>query len=802
MHRLIIVGGGIVGCSVAYHLAKMGWKEVLVVDKGPLFENHGSTSHAPGGMHVVNPSRMMTDLAVYSTQLYGSLKPYEEGRPCFRPVGGIEVAHTQARWTDLKRKHGIATSYGVESHLWSPAQVADCVPILDSSVIRGGFYVPGDANVIGWHVSAALARDSGFEVREKTPVSGLLVEHGKVVGIRTPKGEERAERVLLCSNIWAPVLAATVGVELPLLAAQHQYAVTGPVAQLSEFKEREIVFPIMRHQDYSLYYRQHYDRWGIGNYRHRPLMVDPRKLGETAMMEFTPEDFEVARTATGELFPGTSKPNLERSFNGMFAFTIDGYPILGPTRVPGLWVGTGVWITHAGGVGRVLAEWLDGNCCSWDVAQADVARFHRHQTTRKYIQLRCAQNYREVYDVIHPVQPMSEPRGLRRAPYHHHLVDLGAHFFEAGGWEVPQWYESNAALLDEFQDRIPTRDEWSARHWSPIQGAEHLAVRARGGLFSLAALATLEVRGPGARPYLERMTANRLRSAPDAVTYSAFLNQNGGIRADLTLSEPEPGVFWVYTGGAILPRDMDWLRRHLPADGSVELIDRSSERVALGLWGPRARQVLSALTDHDLSNEAFPYYRAQWLQVGSIPVYAMRISYAGELGWELHTRTEFGLALWETLWPVAREQGMVAAGGGAFDSLRLEKGYRLWGADIDTEHHPFEAGLDFAVKLDQSDFIGRNALQNAKPRVKLCCLTLERGNLLGKEPVLHQGRKVGYVTSANYGYSVGKLIAYAYLPLELAQKGRALEVIYFGEGQPAVVDDDPLYDAQGLRMRA
>jgi glycine cleavage system aminomethyltransferase T/glycine/D-amino acid oxidase-like deaminating enzyme len=802
-YRLIIVGGGIVGSSVAHHLSLLGWEDILVLDKGPLFENDGSTSHAPGGMHLANSSRLMTNFAKYSVEAYKQLDEIEEGNPPVRQVGGIEIAHTPERLEELKRKAGYARAYGVEAHLLTPKELKDKLPFVDESITLGAYYCPTDTNVLGAHVTESLARSAfGATIQIRTPVTELLTRSdGRVIGVKTPEGDFHAENVLLCTNIWAPLLASQVGVKLPLMAAQHQYTVTEPLECLREYKDREIVFPIVRAQDFSVYYRQHWDSWGVGNYRHEPLMVWPRLVGETAMRDFTPEHYEVAKKATADLFPGTREVGLKRAFNGMFAFTLDGFPLMGPTYVPGLWVGTGVWITHAGGVGKTLAEWLDTGTTEWDISEADVARLHSHQTTRTYTELRCSQNYREVYDIIHPRQPLGEPRGLKKAPFHNRLEKLGAHFFESGGWEMPQWYESNKSLLEEFKDDIPPRDEWASRFWSPIQGAEHLAVRKSCGLFSLAALAVIEVRGPGARTYLDGLTANRIAPAP-RLTYTAFLDQNAGIRADLTLVERDEDCFWVFTGGAILPRDLNWLQMHLPEDGSVELVDLSSSMTAVGIWGPKARDILQSVSDAQLSNKKFPFYQARQIDVGTVRVDALRLSYAGELGWELHTLTEHGDALWEALWEAGQAHGLIAAGGGAFDSLRLEKGYRLWGTDMDTEKNPYEAGLGMFVKPDKGYFLGRAALMaNEEPRKKLCCLETSTC-FLGKEPIYHEDLVVGYVTSANYGYSVKKWLAYGYLPVALSEPGQILFLEYFGKQYAARVVEDPVFDPESTRMRS
>ncbi|GIV70668.1 FAD-dependent oxidoreductase [Caldilinea sp.] len=812
--RLVIIGGGIVGCSAAYHLAQLGWRDVIVLDKGALPYNDGSTSHAPGGMHVTNYSRMMTHFAVQSVEIYSRLPDFEPGRPMVRRVGGLEVAYTRERMEDLKRKQGVATSYGVEAHLLTPEETLAHIPLLDPRVIHGSFYAPLDTNVIGWHVAGSLANEAtriaGVQFFQHASVVDIEVRRGHLAAVVTERGRIECEAALLCANIWAPALGEKAGLVIPLLAAQHQYTISTPLPALAEFAQaaggREIVHPILRHQDYSLYFRQHWDAYGIGNYRHEPLMVHPRKLGKTAQLSFTPEHYTVAWRAAQELIPALRGAGLSHAFNGMFAFTVDGFPVMGESAVRGLWTAVGVWITHAGGVGKAIAEWMTYGEPAIDVHEADINRFLPHQKTRRYIDLRCAQNYREVYDIVHPLQPIGEPRNLRLSPFHRRLVEQGAVFFQSAGYEVAQWYEANACLLAKYAARIPQRSGWEARFWSPIQGAEHLEVRNNVGLFNLAALAVIEVRGPGSLAFLEWLCANRIDRPIGKVIYTSLLNARGGIQADLTVVRLGEERFWVITGGALLPRDLAWLERHAPTDGSVQIVDASSAYTAVGLWGPNARRVLEKVTDADVSNAAFPYYTAQEIEIGAIPATALRLSYAGELGWELHTRTEFAAALWDALWEAGRAFEMIAAGAGAFDSLRLEKGYRLWGQDLHPDDTPFEAGLEWAVRLDKGDFIGRQALLQAKAsgvQRRLCCMTFDAPDAmaLGKEPIFVGDRCIGYVTSANYGYAVGRHILYGYLPLAFAAPGTQVEVAYFGVRHRATVAAEPLYDPQMQRLK-
>jgi len=804
--RLVIIGAGIVGSSAAYHFARLGWQDVMVLEKGALFEVDGSSSHAPGGMFLTNPSKMMTEFAKYSRALYGELEL--DGDPCLYPVGGLEVARTAARWHDLRRKQGLAQSYGLESHLISPAEVRAMVPILDETRIHGGFYVPQDAVAKGVRTMAAFTRAAeaaGVSFYGNTTVLNLELKYGRIAAVVTDQGRIEAETVLLCTNIWGPLLAAKLGVNIPLMAAQHLYTVTTPISELAA-EQHELRHPLLRDQDCAMYYRQHGDCYGVGSYRHIPLMVHPEQLERTAIKPFTPEHFETGWQAATELLPPLRNSALQKQFNGMFAFTVDGYPVMGETTVQGLWSCVGLWLTHAGGATKAIAEWMTTGTPSVDLREADITRFQPHQTTRAYVETRCAQNYREVYDLIHPVQPISEPRNVRLSPWHERLVAQGGWFAQSAGWEVALWHQANAPLLERYGERIPQRDSWASQFWSPIQGAEHLAVRDGVGLFNLAALAVIEVAGPGALAFLNGVAANQIDKPVGRLVYTALLNARGGIVTDLTVVRVAPERFWVITGGGVLPHDLAWLQQHAPSDGSVTLTDRSSGLVTLGLWGPHARAVLAKVAEQDVSHAAFPYYTARPLTIGNVPAYALRVSYAGELGWELYCPTEYGRALWDVLWEAGQAEGIIAAGSGAFDSLRLEKGYRLWGADIHTDYTPLEAGLTWAVRLDKGEFLGREALlrqQAAGVTRQLCCLRIDQPGaaLLGKEPICHGDTPVGYVTSANYGYSVGALIAYGYLPSALCAPGTSLNVRYFGEPLPAIVTSEPLFDRTGARMK-
>ncbi|HYT27199.1 MAG TPA: FAD-dependent oxidoreductase, partial [Actinomycetota bacterium] len=715
--RVVVVGAGIVGCSVADHLTQLGWHDVTVVDQGPLPATGGSTSHAPGLVFQTNPSQTMTGFAQYSVRRYGELR--RDGRSCFDPVGSIEVARTPERWTDLARKHGLATSWGVPSQLLSAGQVAERLPLLDPATVLGGFHVPTDGlarAVWAAGAMAELARSRGAVLTGGTRVTGITVDGGRVRAVRTSRGDLDADVVVSCAGMWGPLVGRMAGVRVPLLAFQHQYARTTPVPGLAGATE-EATHPILRDQDRAMYFRQHQDRYGIGSYQHVPLPVRPEDILDPAdapvmpsLMPFTPNDFKQAWADAQELLPALRGTEVAESLNGLFSFTPDGLPLVGESRdVPGFWVAEAVWITHAAGVGKATAEWIAEGAPGTDLRECDLHRFDAFARSPAYVRRRAVQQYDEVYDVIHPQQPMEEPRPLRVSPFHRRQEELGAVFLEAGGWERPQWYEANAALAAGRP--APAPGAWAARYWSPVVAAEHHATRDRVAMYDMTPLKRAVVSGPGAPGLLERLTTGRLDRPPGYVTYALMLDERGGILSDVTVARLGEQRFQVGCNG---PRDLDRLLRHAPPDGSVHVEDTTGGTCCIGLWGPLARDVVQGLSEDDFSDAGFGFFRAREVDVGEVPVTALRLSYVGELGWELYTSADLGLRLWDLLWRAGRPHGVVAGGRGAFNGLRLEKGYRAWGTDMWSEHDPDEAGLGFAVRLDKGDFVGRAALERRR----------------------------------------------------------------------------------------
>ncbi|HRW04219.1 MAG TPA: FAD-dependent oxidoreductase [Caldilineaceae bacterium] len=846
--RLVIIGAGIVGAAAAYHLAQLGWRDILVLDKGNILNNDGSTSHAPGGVVALSHSKLMTQFAQYGAQLYSAIapftpqldqpmSPYGANRNTYNVVGGLDVAIGAEKWLDLVRLEGKAKAFGVEAYLLSPQETHEQLPLLDPKAIRGSIYVPSSALAGGAYLANALLRDAAkngaVQVMGDTPVTDIEVQNGRVVAVQTANPDLSriaCEAVLLCTNIWGPILGEKLGVPIPLMPCEHQYAFTEPLPALARFnpanQQDEVIWPTARIQDIVAYFRQHWNCYGIGNYWHKSRLVAPQALGRTAMNPFTPDDLTQCWEQAQRIFPAFQGKSITQAFNGIFAFPVDGYPLLGEVQgIRGLWTALGSWLTHAGGVGKAIAEWMTHGESEWDLRQVHLHRFHDFQNTPAYLQQISDKNYREVWDPGHPRQPLSEPRNVRLSPFSPRLDALGAVYTTFAGLELANWHESNAELVGQYADQIPAREGFAAAYWSPIQGAEHLATRNNVALFDLTGLSIIEINGSaipnGSAPqvaqrvvdFLNYLCTNQMDKPVGSVIYTCWLSHSGGIRRDLAVARLETDRYWLFVGEGTRMMDLAWVRQIAAEYGDqhggesgLTIIDRSDSYTALGLWGPNARKVLTKVTHSNVENDAFPYFRSRWIDVGYARVLALRVSYAGELGWELHIPTDAALPVWDAIWNAGEEYDLIAAGQGAFDSLRLEKGYRLWGTDIYTEYTPYQAGMGWTVRYNKGDFVGRAACEanRQKPLKKqLICLTATAPDAMafGYEPVFHNDTCIGHITSANYGYSVGRLIAYAYLPVAQSAPGTPLAVEYLGTRWPAVVSNEPLWDPTMARLK-
>jgi dimethylglycine oxidase len=807
MPKIVIIGAGIVGCALADELTERGYRDVVVIEKGKLWRPGGSTSHAPGVVFQTNGSRTMAQFARQTVKKLHGLR--HSGETCFLKVGSLELATTPDRLADLHRRAGLAMTAGIKGCVISPDEALKLHPLLAREKLLGALYVPDDGiarAIRADEVMGERAISRGAQFIANCEVLAIDQSEGQVTGVQTTQGSFAADIVVSCAGIWGPKIGAMVGMPKAILPLAHQLCYTSPLHELASY-QGEAELPVLRHQGSDLYFRQRGHSLAVGWYGHRPLPIKsedilPCELAGVmpSQLPFTPEEWKGAMEGATEIIPALKGSEIAESMNGLFSFTVDNFPLMGEwSGLKGFWVAEAVWITHAGGVARAMAEWIVDGYPRLAVHECDVNRFETHHLGPLHIEERGAQNYIEVYDLLHPLQPMESPRPLRTTGFYQRQQELGGFFLEASGFERPQWYAANAALLGRYNS--PPRDEWSSKFWSPIIGAEACAVREGVGLFDITTLKRIEVTGKGALEFLERMTTGNLRKKPGAITYCLLLNERAGILSDITVMRRGDQDFFI---GVNSNADIHYLEQEAP--DTVHVRDITSGTVGLGLFGPKSRELAQPLTSDDLSNEALGYFKLKRTYLGHVPVMLCRLSYVGELGYEIYTTADFALKLWDTIWEAGKEYGLIAAGRGAFNSMRLEKGYRSYGADMTSEHNPHEAGLAFAVRKGNG-YIGAGAFHEIDSTAlnrRLVCLVLENPQhvVLGKEPVLHQGKVVGYVTSAYFGHTIGKPLAYAWVPAELSTLDTRLSIRYFDCDYPATVGRDPQFDPEMTRLRS
>jgi glycine cleavage system T protein len=798
--RAVVVGGGVGGCAVLYWLARLGWDDVVLVERADL--TSGSTFHSAGLVGQLRSSLSLTKMMMSSVELYRELRDEVGLETGWHEVGSLRLASSQERMEEITRQAGWAKTFGLPLELVSPDEAQRLFPPLTTDGVLGAAFLPTDGFIDPSQLTLALAegaRRRGAEINTSTRVTGIRTERGRVEGVETDRGTIEADIVVNAGGIYAREIGAHAGVEVPIVAMAHEYLVTKPSGL-------PLDMPTMRDPSLLVYFRSEsgglvtggYERhcapWGLGGI--------PADFNSRLLEEDWPRFEELLENALRRV-PALAEMEVIRLINGPEAFTPDGEFILGPTEVRGFWVAAGFCahgLAGAGGMGKLVAEWIVEGTPSLDVWHMDSRRFGAAYRSREYTLARTKEIYETYYDVRYPGHEREAGRPLRVSPAYARLRELGAVFGEKAGWERANWFEPNAAAGDES---LRPRG-WAGKLWSPAIGAEHAACRDAAALFDESSFAKLEVSGSGAAAFLERLCDNRVARGSGRIAYTQMLNPRGGVECDFTVTGLGEEHFRIVTGTAFGQHDLAWLRQHAPDDGTVQLADITSQYACYGLWGPKAREILQSLTTTDLGNEAFPYMTVRELAVGSVPCLALRVTYVGELGWERYCPSEYGLALWDALVEAGRPHGLVPGGYRAIDSLRLEKGYRVWGSDITPEDTPFEAGLGFAVKLDKGDFVGREALAEASASERLLrCLVLEDGRAvaLGSEPVRVAGELVGRVTSGGFGYTVGRSIAYAYLP---AAHGidTEVEVEIFGEWIGGAVAREPLYDPEGERIRA
>ena len=836
--KCVVIGAGIVGNCLVGHLTKLGWNDLVLLDKGPLPNPGGSTGHASNFIFPVDHNKEMCLLGVQSANQYRDLDLSVDS-------GGIEVARTQERMDELQRRMTSATAWGVEAHLLTPEEVAELVPFVNTEVILGGFYCPTVSVVDSLEtgtVMRRLATDNGCRVLANTEVLDIVAEPGPNPGDHTVKavvtdaGTIETDYVVIACGVWSNRLANMAGATIPLVPAVHQMADVGPMDILAE-TGNEIGYPIVRDMDTFCYERQTAGSMEVGSYAHRPIFHHPDEIPsneEAALspteMPFTPDDFDPQMEQAIELMDMLGDAEIKYAINGLLSLTPDAMPCLGEVpEVRNLWSAAAVWVKEGPGMAQVVAEWMTyGYPRVIDAHGADISRFYPEERPDEHIWARSAEHFNKTYGIVHPAEQWESRRNLRVGPYFSRQQDLGAFFFQARTWERPQWFESNADLVERYG--LSEREvEWDNRWWSPITNAEHLNLRDNCGLVDLSAFQIYELAGPGAVTYADRLAVNKIDVPVGRSIYTPWLTPDGGFHSDLTMMRMGEERVRIVTGVFDGGRDEFWVRRHMPTDGSVSFANITDDITTLGLWGPNAPAVLGAICEADLSQAGSSYGSLVDVELDCgtgrpVPATLFRISYVGDTGWEIYLAWDDGPAVWDTLMRIGADYGLRPTGGGVYGtSGRLEKGYRLMGAELESEYNPLEAGLA-RPRVKAADFIGKEAYLAAReaggPEVQMCVLTVEdlhdaRGRKRymqgGNEPILtgDGGRivdshgRVSRVTTAGPGPSVGKHLLMGYLPSELAAPGTELQVMYMNELFPVrVAGTGAVYDPDDARMKS
>ena len=829
----VVIGAGIVGNSLAYHLVEQGRDDVLLIDKGPLPDPGGSTGHASNFIMPVEHSKEMTHLTRQSIDHF-------EDMDTFTQSGGIEVARTEERMAENRRRVQSAKAWGEPGRLLSVDEIEEMVPYINTDLIKGGFYSES-AGVCdplrAGEVMRARAKDAGgLTTSPNTTIEDLIVENGQIVAVETDRGTVETNEVAIAAGLWSPKIAEMAGVDIPLTPAVHQMISVGPIAFFEDF-EGEISHPVVRDMDTQMYERPSGNDLEVGSYQHRPILwdiddvpsIDEAPLSPT-QPPLTDDAFEQSMADALDLMPEVlDDPNagIRLEIDGLLSMTPDGMPLVGPLQdVDGLWSCAAIWIKEGPAFGEEVAKWMVRGYPDQDLHGADVNRFYEYGNSKTFVKNRSDEGYRKIYGIVHPVEQWQSSRPLRTSPFYQRQQDLDARFFEAAGWERPQWFWSNEDLIrgyNEELDGLLRSSEWDTRWWSPIILGEHLHMRDHVAMIGDMGFGIFDFVGPDVVPYLERMAVGEIDVPIGKTVYTPILAQNGGFKSDLTIVRLAADKYRVITGGGAAGTDRAWFGGHIGADERVELIDRSESLCTLGLWGPDARNVLEELAEEDVSNEAFPAYTAQDVTIGEVDAWAMRISYVGELGWEIYAPMGKGQRLWDLIAEAGQAYDIRPVGMGVYGTTgRLEKGYRLFGHELELDYTPAEAGLGFHGVKD-ADFIGKEAYAsglNGENAATLCTLSVtdhapnggEPRFMLGGEPVLtasgepivdDHGRR-SFVTSAGTGPSLGKHLLLAYLPPEYATEGEDLLVEYFANQYPVTVErvgSKPLFDPSNDRIR-
>jgi dimethylglycine dehydrogenase len=801
--RVVIIGGGIAGCSLAYHLTRLGWRDVVVLEKGEL--TSGSTWHAAGLCTQFTPSVNLTKLLKYSLDLYETLEAETGQAVSLHRNGSLLLATSPDKVDELHYRRSVARAAGLEVEIVSSAEAKELFPLLEEEGIEAAAFIPSDGYVDPsgvTHALAAGARSRGARFVRHTRVTGLERRCGEWI-VRTTAGDFEAEVVVNAAGQWARQVGEMVGARLPVISLQHQYVVTAPVPDghrgLAEL-------PVLRDPEHSYYVREEGPGLLVGPFEPRPLpwALDgvPWDFGQK-LLPANLEQIESVLEAAATRIPLLSDIGIRAVINGPDGYTPDGRCLMG--EVPGLpgfhvLAGFSIFgIVFGGGAGRYAAEWIVDGQPSDNMWELDVRRFGEYASAKPYAVARAREVYEREYAIHYPHEELPAGRPLRTSPLYDRLASRGGVFGERSGWERPMWFATNGEdPVERYSFRRP--------HWLAPVVAECQRVRKAVGILDQTSFAKFEISGRGARAFLDRLCVNALPAQAGRIVLAPMCTERGGIECDMTVTQIGDDRFYLVSAAATEAHDLAWIQKHALTDGSVLIQNVTSEVGVLTLAGPRSRELLRRVSTDDFSNEAFPFLRSREIVIGEIPVRALRISYVGELGWELHHRLECQRSLYEALLDAGRDLGLIDFGYRALEAMRLEKGYRLWGSDITADWTPFEAGLDRFVKLGKGDFIGRAALMaqwETGVGHQLACLIADDGEAVPYhgEAVLDGDRVVSYVMSGGYGPEIKKNLAYSYLPTRLAKTGTELMIELLGQRVRAVVSDTPLVDPQNTRPR-
>jgi 4-methylaminobutanoate oxidase (formaldehyde-forming) len=781
--RVVIVGGGIIGCSVAYHLVKLGWRDVVLLERGRL--TCGTSWHAAGLVMQLRATATMTALCRYTAQLLEDLKAESGQDTGFRRNGSLPIARTPERLTEIKRLVALGRYFGIEAHLLGAREVKERYPALDERRIVGGAFIPGDGQTNPVDTTAAyakVARKGGARILEGVAVTGFRTRSGAIAGVQTDRGEIACEVAVNCAGAWARQVGALAGVAVPLYAAEHMYVTTEPSGAATSG------LPVLRDTDGTVYVKEDAGKFVVGCFEPDAKPLSMRSLPVPFEFGELPEDwahFEAPMSRAIEILPALETLGIRHFMNGPESFTPDNRFVLGEApRLRNFYVAAGFnsqGVLSSGGVGRSLAAWIAGGEPDMDLSEIDIARFHPFQVNRRYLRTRTRETVGLLYAMHWPYRQMASARGVRRSPLHERLAQRGACFGEVAGWERANWYAPpGAAPAYEYA--------YGRQNWFGHAAAEHRAAREAVALFDQSSFAKYLLQGRDAEGVLQHLCANDVAVPPGRIVYTAMLNRRGGIEADLTVTRLAEDAFFIVSIAASQTRDFERIRRHIPAGAHAVLTDVTSAYAVLNVQGPRSADLLSRFTEAPQS-QAWRTMRE--IDVGDARAWAFRISYVGETGWELYVPSEFAVNACDALLDAGGEFGLRHAGYHALDSLRLEKGYRSWGHDLSPADTPLEAGLAFAVAFDKkADFIGREALlrqREAGIRRRLLSFMLDDpGRLLfHDEPIYGDGKVVGRITSGAFGHTLGRAVGLGYV--EESGPIRNYEIDIAGERVPASV---------------